>query len=634
MGLATLPSELLRNILDGHFSYLVVDLWKCGDRILNAKLAHGGITDLILRARTMTDGVGRWPRMVKFLRLNSLAIHSKSFIGTRDLLIKEFSLLNPGLKRLTCGCDDLFWIFFARKPSLLLKELFPTLEAFIYSFDMPAPFELHNSEMASFPATVTHLTIPVAPFEYAKLLPPALKHFETVCSLSDSYCHEPLPDSVETIKVPVSDKYLQYLLSKPTTSQALRHLSVTSIATLSCALPPFLTSLDLGTKHNIRSNILPPTLLHLSVGSLDRSSGHLKLPEGLKSLQLVAEASFEATIFALLPRNLTSLIVRGSLPSLSASHSLQAPSDLSNALDAENWRMILSMQKEAPLDTQQAWSQNLAAIELGQHLKLPLLLNTLDLDLINFNAISFVLPPLITSARLSYHFAVDPYVPAQALPPNITALALPQGTNLRPMDVTHAWTQPSATALQPSPPLRLVSLTLLRPVIRSSVPMEKLPSSLTSFTLLDFGQSSGPLLFSKLPSGIQSLTLKSRPFDGGVWTKHLPRGLLHCDMSVALMQSADLVALPPQLITLKVSGIENVLSAHVKAMPASIRLLQFNPECDYNGLQILTIRDRLISGAMDVGLDMKTLQSTLWNMHLCNKTLDIHPLTIAKYALQ
>lgn len=636
MSLALLPTEVLRNILDGESSFLVVELWKCGSLNLNAKLGHGGISDLILRSSNLTDSVGRWPRMVKHLRLNSLAVYAKNFIGTHDMLRQEFTLLNPSLKRLICGCDELFWVFFESTVRFPLRACFPALEEFIYSSSSRAPFDLGADPLESFPPTLLRLTIPAAQFSRPKRFPPSLTYFEACNSEYVGYYYESLPDTVETLQAPANSTFLKYLLTQPTKLQTLRHLTIASNEPPTSDLPPLLTSIDMGKYSKVSSALLPRTLLHLKGGALDWSHDKVKLPNGLLSLTLQSETDFQAHSCRLLPRNLTSFVVRsGTRETLGDRAELFFPSlsDFPEDGDAENWDLIQTMAKDAPAAEQELWRRNLQLIARGSHFMLPLLLKTVEIEVYNGAVVTLVLPPLVTSAALSASFCSIPLKTARALPPHITRLTLPGFSINGKQHGAYSW-YAEPTLGQLPPPLRLASLTLRHPAEITHGGWKHIPRSITSFSLQELQGSFDPAELSNLPTGLLYLTLSTHPTDGAAWTSCLPRGLLHCDMRATDIESSDFALLPPGIASLKLRGVGRMLTADVMRLPASLRLLEFSDDCDYEGSHILTIRERLVSGVMDVTSEMRTLRRELWAMFIRNRCQDIHPLITAKYALQ
>lgn len=107
MSLNELPSELLDQILWSERSFLVVELWKCGDKLLNHRLANGGCTQVSL-ADDRVYSKSRYPTMLRELRqLRSLNIRRPrgSLMGPK-LLFRELQLLTPLLESLTLESND------------------------------------------------------------------------------------------------------------------------------------------------------------------------------------------------------------------------------------------------------------------------------------------------------------------------------------------------------------------------------------------------------------------------------------------------------------------------------------------------------------------------------------------------
>lgn len=100
MKLNDLPLDALRSIFDGENSFLVIELWKCGDWLLNEKLSKGAVKNMKLIARYIIDSPSRWPRVLKFLRLNSLSIESIESLGSVEMVREELCSLKKGLTRL------------------------------------------------------------------------------------------------------------------------------------------------------------------------------------------------------------------------------------------------------------------------------------------------------------------------------------------------------------------------------------------------------------------------------------------------------------------------------------------------------------------------------------------------------
>ena len=100
MSLNTLPVELLALVLNEPNSYLVLELWKCGNRALNHRLHNGGIRDIVLKADPLSKTT-RWPRCLKEFRLESLSVSSKETgVCTTPTLRNELKQLRRGLRSL------------------------------------------------------------------------------------------------------------------------------------------------------------------------------------------------------------------------------------------------------------------------------------------------------------------------------------------------------------------------------------------------------------------------------------------------------------------------------------------------------------------------------------------------------
>lgn len=103
--LVDLPHVLLAQILaEESASYAVVNLWKCGNWLLNHRLANGGCDTVILLDRNWTS-TSRWPMMLTELNcLRSLRIVRDGYIMPVDLLSLELRKLAPTLESLELDC--------------------------------------------------------------------------------------------------------------------------------------------------------------------------------------------------------------------------------------------------------------------------------------------------------------------------------------------------------------------------------------------------------------------------------------------------------------------------------------------------------------------------------------------------
>lgn len=110
-----MPRDMLRLIFDRNFSFLVLPLYLCGDRVLNDKLENGGIEHLEL-ASTHHYSTSRWPKMIKNLKLRSLSISRTGgeFGATKTIqhelkaIVKRSTQLEK-LKIKSRSCEEIFF---------------------------------------------------------------------------------------------------------------------------------------------------------------------------------------------------------------------------------------------------------------------------------------------------------------------------------------------------------------------------------------------------------------------------------------------------------------------------------------------------------------------------------------------
>lgn len=104
MLLEDVPSVILRQILNGQSSWAAIELWKCGSRNLNARLASKGITHIEL-IDTDVNSTSRWPRCLKEFALESLTVdRGQGPLGTTLNLQRELKQLSSSLKVLNLHC--------------------------------------------------------------------------------------------------------------------------------------------------------------------------------------------------------------------------------------------------------------------------------------------------------------------------------------------------------------------------------------------------------------------------------------------------------------------------------------------------------------------------------------------------
>ena len=133
MKLNELPIDALGAILNGAHSFLVIELWKCGDTALNTKLANRGVEDVVLSKRVL-DRRSRWPRMLKHLKLRSLSVESPHHLGSTEMIRRELKSLSPTIKSLR--------VLFEGAPTALIPcPVDNSFEDFSNSSEGPPPHE-------------------------------------------------------------------------------------------------------------------------------------------------------------------------------------------------------------------------------------------------------------------------------------------------------------------------------------------------------------------------------------------------------------------------------------------------------------------------------------------------------------
>lgn len=207
--LSRLPKEVLAQLLTSTSSFLVINLYLCGDKRLNYKLEHGGCVEVDLLDRKM-DSKSRFPKLLsKLLQLRSLKIirfgHLLYPHGYLSLALQE---LSPELLKLeihSFGCyeallrypdpnvdtyPDGVVFMYDKGPSRLwnIGERFPNLQELKIGRNVKgvfsrakAPISLHD--LVVLPDSLIHFSMNLAfvgDFEdLASVLPRNLQIFES-----------------------------------------------------------------------------------------------------------------------------------------------------------------------------------------------------------------------------------------------------------------------------------------------------------------------------------------------------------------------------------------------------------------------------------------------------------------------
>lgn len=365
MQLSTLPVAILRLIFDGEHSYLVLELWKCGDSQLCLNLANGGVVEMQLTNKSHADPVSRWPRLLKHLRLHTLSIGGPGTLGSYEMLRYELSYLYGGLKRLiirnqclaTALCANIkVPAFHASHPHpppysvdsrgyLILRRFLPELEELSIDF---CHISVPHPVIAGLPDSLLKLEVKLSqqkqPIEEDEenndgdddfRLPPRLRHlllpdvtnYETCFLLS---LLERLPPSLVELdghftfaafkwltdpkhrsRLPLLQRYPRIVLTSSLHEKESYDIVLSPGAHLLDSLDKlYIPCVPLAALSSLFP--FPSSLASLTVNSIDwksysttfKDSNRLFLPPTLTSLGLIDDDVFNAECFLLLPRNL------------------------------------------------------------------------------------------------------------------------------------------------------------------------------------------------------------------------------------------------------------------------------------------------------------------------------------------
>lgn len=190
------PPEVLALILRGEASFLVINLWKCGDKILNYNLTRG-IESISLKDNTEWS-TSRWPRCLSaFRRLTSLSVQINGLLMyTPMALLSEILKLPPTLEVLEIDSTDAIWD--VPKPCKEAVDVvavsrvnFASYHALLSCLDCETPFPLLKSAWICAPSLNRELS-------------PMLVHLFSNAKIFkvDQWDHSvtPLPTLVETLE--------------------------------------------------------------------------------------------------------------------------------------------------------------------------------------------------------------------------------------------------------------------------------------------------------------------------------------------------------------------------------------------------------------------------------------------------
>lgn len=477
--LSSIPAELFSLILHSDVAYKAIDLYKCGDTLLNHRLRKAEL-HISLKDRGFAS-TSRWPKCLsKFRCLKSLSIVRPDWpiLPSAVELRKEIATLAPSLERLEldiCDSAGIFDVSAANKTASDPKNDFRLADCFV---------DLRHLTLRSSPGSESHYTI-----------------------TNESLAWQ-LPAGLTTLCLDMPP-YLSGLTSD-LAAMLPRHLEELSLNCENLSLAHNLPS-SLSRASNVLdysviiTDKLLPNLEHMKLGNIDRLFDLSVLPENLKSLdiQYSTELAWSPEQIASLPRQLETL--RG------ASLTLDWP-----ALDA----MSQNEDKNAPKEV--SWPPALTTLDLS------------DLTLPNESYLQY-LPSALTSLkklviRDGHRHNTHPTAAAMRtddadevsatclLPKSLKQLHL---SRISPYDMIEL-------------PSSLTDLTLDFPAkLKFGKEAPELPNSLTRLT----AQQWPAYWFSSLPSSLTELSVQSLvgDFDAENFAK-LPQNLRVLEINESKLQ--------------------------------------------------------------------------------------------------
>lgn len=284
--LSALPSELFSLILHSDISFMAIDLYKCGDALLNHRLRKA---ELHISLKDHRFGsTSRWPKCLsKFRCLRSLSIVRPDWpiLPSSVELRKEIATLAPSLERLEldiCDSAGLFDVSVVKADSADSNASFCIADSFVDLRHLLIRSSSNNE--AEFVITNESL---------ARQLPVGLS---TLCL--------DLPGSLSGLSNDLAALLPRHLeeLSIQVDSLSMAHNLPTSLRRVSYVLD-YATTI---------SEKLLPCLENMTIHNLDRNFDFSILPENLKSLEIDYSTlvSWSPEQIASLPRNLE--LLRGS----------------------------------------------------------------------------------------------------------------------------------------------------------------------------------------------------------------------------------------------------------------------------------------------------------------------------------
>lgn len=488
MFLAKLPSDLLGQILNNReCSHLVVSLWRCGDRILQEKLASSISYVHLVAFKNAKFG---FPRMLTHLRkLTYLSVESQHKLMKNPAdWSNTLSKLPKSLETLRIVGDEDYcpllnfapeWtesepLYFRteckRGPSLLIdmETLFPALRTLkIDRLSRPYLSDIPSSDLPGLPSSLTCLDVKlyldhrrIPEHSPLLLLPRSLKRLEGVFGATPSHASK-------------SATFQQdWLENAPPQLECILKLDGLHPSIVHWWIPSSLTELGVSGAPPIWSNFYAE-----------------HWPSNVQSLSItVKEDRLTSKYTSLLPRNLTQLAIRphSALVQFAPSELPPTLKKLTITQPGLHWHYINIISMPLPSDAH--WPAELEEFDCGSIMPskmipyLPRSLKRLSMTLFEPKQYISIGP---------YHPTHDSTASAAIsdLPPNLTDLRLRIELNAATYDG-----EPRVTSFSHNLPETLANLTLVRTGSQQKISFWKnesivnygLPSGLTSLSANDF----------------------------------------------------------------------------------------------------------------------------------------------------
>lgn len=543
VGLSTLPPEILAHILTGEASYLYVMLWKCGDRMLNGRLAQGGCSSISLIDHNIAS-TSRFPSSLRSLHhLQELVIQRNGVLGPSLSVAKWLQELPSTLQKLDIECEKaLMLLLRSASVARVIRTAKSTVEGTSNLWNIKQHFPTLRWLGIQSSVLDKDTALPYALEEVKDILPDTLTYLSLSTNCNGGDLNGVLPPNLETLKLKffpltqtnwpaslthiehcqLSAHHSQYLADLP---RALRQLALAQYSTVMAKdLPPTLTSLEItgdfeedevwAKAGNYASwlDSLPRTLTLLSCLKADPLTyGHiLSLPRTLLSLKAtIAFGSLDQVyiengsdlqrVHACWPPHLHTLTTSPDNVLMDNKFLKYLPNTLTRLLD-----VIVAVGNQRIESSAFEWTC------------FPDSLKELSIKGMN---VAFIAPlPDLVSLEVA---GVVDLCDNKTLPSSLTSLCI---ASLAPSeDASLKW------------PVNPIHVSMLPPTLRSL--------EITSKT-----SQMSPVLVAQLPSSLTSLHQRNTPYEPAI-LEVLPFGLRHLSLN------CQPLSYPPHFGTLKLASV-------------------------------------------------------------------------------